>query len=141
MKDCVVTDKRAVGASTTRVVRPEGVWTPDVSHGFRCCVVENSLFAHGAKKPGFAKLWCENSGADVTISTFTAHPGKERFPGMTSTYALTQMFEKIAEKYDKAMAITKARVGVACAGCVYEKCGVCFKDFGPCDPGQWRMWC
>ena len=39
-----------------------------------------------------------------------AHKGKERFPGMTTTCALIQMVEKIAEKSDKAKIITKARV-------------------------------
>ena len=39
-----------------------------------------------------------------------AHQGKERFPGMTTTCALIQMVEKIAEKSDKAKIITKARV-------------------------------
>ena len=34
------------------------------------------------------------------------HRGKERFPGMTNTYALILMFEKIAEKTDKAKIIT-----------------------------------
>eukprot|EP00450_Noctiluca_scintillans_P010497 CAMPEP_0194505320 /NCGR_PEP_ID=MMETSP0253-20130528/31570_1 /TAXON_ID=2966 /ORGANISM="Noctiluca scintillans" /LENGTH=63 /DNA_ID=CAMNT_0039347845 /DNA_START=1 /DNA_END=188 /DNA_ORIENTATION=- len=56
---------------------------------------------------------------------------------MTITYALIQMVEKIAEKSDKAKIITKARVtelimtGGACTGCVYEKGGGSFKEFGP----------
>ena len=61
----------------------------------------------GAKKPEFAKLLCENSGADVEWfmdkfnldlslvarlgghSASRTHRGKERFPGMTVTCALT----------------------------------------------------
>ena len=68
--------------------------------------------------------------------------GKERFPGMTITYALIQMIEKIAEKSDKAKIITNARVDDlivtvrACTRCVYAgyvygKGGSCFKEFGP----------
>ena len=37
------------------------------------------------------------------------HRGKERFPGMTITYALIQMFEKCSENSDKAKVVTKAR--------------------------------
>ena len=43
-------------------------------------------------------------------SALRTHRGKERFPGMTITYALVQMVEKIAEKSDKARIVTKARV-------------------------------
>merc|ERR1712136_677436 len=109
----------------------------------------------GAKKPELAKVLCENSGADVEWlmdkfnldlslvarlgghSAPRTHRGKERFPGMTITYALIQMVEKIAEKTDKAKIITKARVTElimsdgACTGCVYEKGGAIFKEFGP----------
>ena len=38
------------------------------------------------------------------------HRGKERFPGMTITYALIQMLEKVAEKTNRARIITKAEV-------------------------------
>ena len=66
------------------------------------------------------------------------HRGKERLPGMTITYALIQMLEKIAEKTDKARIITKARAtklltneGSACVGLVYEKGGAQFQEHGP----------
>ena len=106
------------------------------------------------------------------------HRGKERFPGMTITYALIQMLEKagrqqqreregererenakeqareserecksllkllglleqVAEKTDLARIITKAKVfkliqeGKVCVGCVYEKGGQNFQEFGP----------
>eukprot|EP00438_Fugacium_kawagutii_P036720 Skav213893 [mRNA] locus=scaffold245:255887:260104:- [translate_table: standard] len=94
------------------------------------------------------------------------HRGKERFPGMTITYALIQMLEKVAEKTDRARIVTKAKVfklvtdNNACVpwtchgryqrwgppaargsrgvelppfevGCVYEKGGQNFQEFGP----------
>merc|ERR1712190_39407 len=109
----------------------------------------------GAKKPEIAKVLCANSGADVDwlVDKFDldlslvarlgghsqprTHRGKERFPGMTITYALIQMLEKIAEKTDRARIITKAEVfdlvfnGSNCVGCVYEKGGKDFEEFGP----------
>merc|ERR1719473_2492057 len=68
----------------------------------------------GAKRPEVAKVLCANSGADVEwlMDVFNldlslvarlgghsaprTHRGKERFPGMTITYALIQMVEKIS---------------------------------------------
>ena len=57
---------------------------------------------------------------------------------MTITYALIQMVEKVAENTDKARIITKARVhklltgsSGACIGCVYEKAGANFQEYGP----------
>ncbi|CAE7158773.1 osm1, partial [Symbiodinium pilosum] len=109
----------------------------------------------GAKKPELAKLLCDNSAADVDwlVDIFNldlsllarlgghsqprTHRGKERFPGMTITYALIQMLEKVAEKTDLARIITKAKVfklvteGNVCVGCVYEKGGQNFQEFGP----------
>ncbi|CAE7363127.1 osm1 [Symbiodinium natans] len=109
----------------------------------------------GAKKPELAKLLCVNSAEDVDwlVEKFNldlslvarlgghsqprTHRGKERFPGMTITYALIQMLEKVAEKTDLARIITKAKVfklvteGKACVGCVYEKGGQNFQEFGP----------
>jgi aspartate oxidase len=67
------------------------------------------------------------------------HRGKERFPGMTITYALIQMVEKISETTDRARIITKAR-GVeliqgenkdTVVGLLYEKGGAKFREFGP----------
>merc|ERR1712241_859924 len=81
----------------------------------------------GAKKPELVKVLCGNSGADVDwlVDKFAldlslvarlgghsaprTHRGKERFPGMTITYALIQMVEKIAERTEKAQIVTKAR--------------------------------
>merc|ERR1711966_471781 len=65
------------------------------------------------------------------------HRGAERFPGMTITYALIQMLEKIAEKTDRARIITKAEVtglimnGPAVVGCDYKKGGATFQEYGP----------
>ncbi|CAE8585712.1 unnamed protein product [Polarella glacialis] len=109
----------------------------------------------GAKKPELAKLLCVNSAADVDwlVEKFNldlslvarlgghsqprTHRGAERFPGMTITYALIQMVEKVSEKTDLARIITKARVyklvteGGRCVGCVYEKGGQNFQEYGP----------
>merc|ERR1719188_1465575 len=109
----------------------------------------------GAKKPELAKVLCANSAADVDWlmdkfdldlsllarlgghSQPRTHRGKERFPGMTITYALIQMLEKVAEKTDRARIITKAEVfnllrnGKAVVGCEYRKGGKVFKEFGP----------
>merc|ERR1712232_472223 len=109
----------------------------------------------GAKKPELAKVLCANSAADVDWlmdkfdldlsllarlgghSQPRTHRGKERFPGMTITYALIQMLEKIAERTDRARIVTKACVnkliqnGLAVVGCEYAKAGVQYKEFGP----------
>merc|ERR1719393_1058021 len=110
----------------------------------------------GAKKPELAKILCENSGRDVEwlmdafnldLSLVTrlgghsaprTHRGAERFPGMTITYALIQMVEKIAETTDKARIITKARAtkllqnqGGDVVGLIYEKGGQEFQEHGP----------
>ena len=101
-------------------------------------------------------MLCENSGADVDWlvdkfdldmsllsrlaghSAQRTHRGKERFPGMTITYALIQMVENIAERGDLAKIVNKANVTRlltnsvgACTGCVYEKRGAQFLEQGP----------
>eukprot|EP00746_Dinoflagellata_sp_MGD_P157015 gnl/MRDRNA2_/MRDRNA2_86070_c0_seq6.p1 gnl/MRDRNA2_/MRDRNA2_86070_c0~~gnl/MRDRNA2_/MRDRNA2_86070_c0_seq6.p1 ORF type:complete len:692 (+),score=189.18 gnl/MRDRNA2_/MRDRNA2_86070_c0_seq6:73-2148(+) len=110
----------------------------------------------GAKKPDVVKVLCGNSGPDcdwlmdvfnLDLSLLArlgghsaprTHRGKERFPGMTITYALIQMVEKIAEKTDKARIITKAKATTllqnksgAVTGVIYEKGGVQFQEHGP----------
>jgi flavocytochrome c len=110
----------------------------------------------GAKKPEIVKVLCENSGRDVEwlMDAFNldlslvarlgghsaprTHRGKERFPGMTITYALIQMVEKISEMTDKARIITKAKgtkllqgSDGSVVGLVYEKGGVEFQEHGP----------
>jgi len=65
------------------------------------------------------------------------HRGKERFPGMTITYALMEKLEEIAANSDAARIITKARVtsllneNGAITGVVYEKDGRSFQEYGP----------
>merc|ERR1712113_246876 len=109
----------------------------------------------GAKKPEVAKVLCNESGpgVDWLVDKFEldlslvarlgghsmqrTHRGKERFPGMTITYALMQAFEKIAETSERARIINKATVtkllqangGVV--GCLWEKAGVETKEYGP----------
>jgi flavocytochrome c len=111
----------------------------------------------GAKKPEIAKVLCANSGRDVEwlMDTFAldlslvarlgghsaprTHRGAERFPGMTITYALIQMVEKVAEMTDKARIITKAKATKLLTGAdkntvvglIYEKGGVQFQEHGP----------
>jgi len=109
----------------------------------------------GAKRPELAQVLCGNSGADVDwlVDKFDldlslvarlgghsaprTHRGKERFPGMTITYALIQMLEKVSEKTDRARIITKACVnkllmnGEAVVGCIYSKGGQDGKEYGP----------
>merc|ERR1719201_1764475 len=101
----------------------------------------------GAKKPEVAKVLCFNSGKDVNWlmdkfdldlslvarlgghSQPRTHRGKERFPGMTITYALIQSVEGIAERSDLARIITKAKAtklltdNGKCVGVEYEKAG------------------
>lgn len=109
----------------------------------------------GAKKPEVAKVLCANSGPDVEWlmdkfdldlslvarlgghSQPRTHRGKERFPGMTITYALIQMLEKVSEKTDRGRIITKSEVfnlimnGDAVVGCECRKGGQVTKEFGP----------
>merc|ERR1712187_701828 len=108
----------------------------------------------GAKKPEVAKVLCYESGPgvdwlvdqfDLDLSLIArlgghsmprTHRGKERFPGMTITYALIQSLEKIAEISDKARIVTKAKVtelitnNSMVVGCKYEKSGEVLKEFG-----------
>mmetsp|Transcript_50585 Transcript_50585/g.69294 ORF Transcript_50585/g.69294 Transcript_50585/m.69294 type:complete len:508 (-) Transcript_50585:273-1796(-) len=119
-------------------------------------IFTNDTLKGGAKKPELVKVLCHNSGPDVDwlVEKFNldlsliarlgghsmprTHRGAERFPGMTITYALIQMVEKIAERTDKARIITKARVTKLltnsagdCIGCAYEKGTMTFQEFGP----------
>jgi len=109
----------------------------------------------GAKKPELVKVLANNSGPDCDWlmdvfgldlslvarlgghSAPRTHRGKERFPGMTITYALIQMVEKIAEQGDWAKVITKAKAtslifeGGVVRGVNYEKNGQMMKQMGP----------
>lgn len=112
----------------------------------------------GAKRPDLAKVLCEESapGVDWLVDKFgldlslvsrlgghsmpRTHRGKERFPGMTITYALMEKIEDIAEEQpDKAKIFLKTKVdrlltnesgdvvGVECT----DKNGKTFQEHGP----------
>ncbi|CAD7965251.1 unnamed protein product [Amoebophrya sp. A120] len=117
----------------------------------------NDCLKGGAKKPELVKVLAENSGPDCDWlmdvfgldlslvarlgghSAPRTHRGKERFPGMTITYALIQMVEKIAEKTNGSVAkvVTKAKAtslifqGGKVIGVNYEKGGSMLKEMGP----------
>ena len=87
---------------------------------------------------------CEVFGLDLSLvarlgghSAPRTHRGKERFPGMTITYALIQMVEKIAESGDLAKVVTKAKAtklltqGNKVVGVEYQKGGQTLKEMGP----------
>ncbi|CAE8599640.1 unnamed protein product [Polarella glacialis] len=116
--------------------------------------IEDTIRA-GVTNSEYASVLCMNSGPDLNwlmdkfdldLSLLSksdghsqprTHRGKERFPGMTITYALTQMVEKIAEVSDRARIITKAEVGRllvrqgSVIGCEYRKAGKVSKEYGP----------
>merc|ERR1711976_778386 len=91
-------------------------------------IFTNDTLKGGAKRPEVARVLCANSGPDVDWlmdqfdldlsliarlgghSMPRTHRGKERFPGMTITYALIQSFEKIAETSERARIINKTKV-------------------------------
>jgi flavocytochrome c len=138
-----------INGAETKTQRAKGI--PDTIALFTSDTIKG-----GAKKPELAMVLCGNSGADVDwlVEKFNldlslvarlgghsqprTHRGAERFPGMTITYALIQMLEKISEKNpDKARIVTKARAkkllmnNNACVGLVYEKGGQDFQEHGP----------
>jgi len=138
-----------INGAETKTQKAKGI--PDTTQLF----ISDTLKG-GAKKPELATVLCANSGADVDwlMDKFNldlslvarlgghsqprTHRGAERFPGMTITYALIQMVEKVAEKTDKARIITKAKATSfltnkqgAVVGCTYEKGGVVFQEHGP----------
>jgi flavocytochrome c len=138
-----------INGSATKTQKAKGI--ADTNEIFT-----NDTLKGGAKKPELVKVLCHNSGPDVDwlVEKFNldlsllarlgghsmprTHRGAERFPGMTITYALIQMVEKVAERTDKARIITKARVcklltssAGACIGCTYEKGGQMFSEYGP----------
>eukprot|EP00397_Hematodinium_sp_SG-2012_P007267 GEMP01007309.1.p1 GENE.GEMP01007309.1~~GEMP01007309.1.p1 ORF type:complete len:967 (+),score=138.71 GEMP01007309.1:60-2903(+) len=138
-----------INGANTKTQRAQGI--KDSSELFL-----NDTLKGGAKKPEIAKVLCLNSADDVDwlVDIFSldlsllarlgghsaprTHRGKERFPGMTITYALIQMFEKVAEKSDIARIITKAHVKDLLTngkgdivGCEYTKGGQVFREMGP----------
>jgi len=158
---CVLLDKSAFcgGNSTKATSGINGAETKtqkDKGVGDSIELFTADTLKGGAKKPDVVKVLCGNSGADcdwlmdvfnLDLSLLArlgghsmprTHRGKERFPGMTITYALIQMVEKIAEKTDRARIITKAKAtdllrnkAGAVVGVNYEKGGVQFQEHGP----------
>jgi flavocytochrome c len=137
-----------INGANTRTQRDKGI--KDTSEIFTADTLKG-----GAKRPEVVKVLCENSGRDVEWlmdkfdldlslvarlgghSQPRTHRGKERFPGMTITYALIQSVEKVAECTDLARIITKARAtkllmnNGKCVGVEYEKGGMNFQEHGP----------
>eukprot|EP01062_Namystynia_karyoxenos_P061628 TRINITY_DN539_c0_g1_i2.p1 TRINITY_DN539_c0_g1~~TRINITY_DN539_c0_g1_i2.p1 ORF type:complete len:683 (+),score=299.30 TRINITY_DN539_c0_g1_i2:89-2050(+) len=79
-------------------------------------------------------LIAQMAGASVP----RCHRGKERFPGMTITYALMEKFEKLMkEAPDRARLICKAQVNELIVkdgeviGCKYEREGAQHSEYGP----------
>jgi len=139
-----------INGAGTKPQKAQGI--PDSTQIF----IEDTLRG-GAKKPEVAKVMCDESapavdwliekfGLDLSLiarlgghSQPRTHRGKERFPGMTITYALMQHFEKLAEVSDRARIVNKAYVnklitsdsGRDVIGVEYVKDGQTFKAFGP----------
>ena len=93
----------------------------------------------GSKNPQLAKTMCEESaaGVDWLVEKFgldlslvsrlgghsqpRTHRGKERFPGMTITFALMERYEKLCDLKDgRATLINKARVTKLISGATQE---------------------
>merc|ERR1712014_118661 len=82
----------------------------------------------GAKRPDLVEVLCGESAPsvdwlvdkfDLDLSLVSrlgghsnprTHRGKERFPGMTITYALMERLEEIAEDSDRAKIMLKTKV-------------------------------
>lgn len=88
----------------------------------------------------------DNFGLDLSLisrlgghSFPRTHRGKERFPGMTITYALMEKFEELSKKMpERACVVTEARVvelvtdkSGQVIGCIYEKNGQRVTEHGP----------
>jgi flavocytochrome c len=141
-----------INGANTRSQRMKGVFDSNQ-------IFTEDTLRGGAKKPEIVKVLCENSGPDVEWlmdkfeldlslvarlgghSQPRTHRGAERFPGMTITYALIQMLEKVAEHTNNTMAriVCKAKAtkllttpdGTACVGVEYEFGGQLLQEHGP----------
>eukprot|EP00756_Hemistasia_phaeocysticola_P022343 Hpha_TRINITY_DN15828_c0_g6::TRINITY_DN15828_c0_g6_i1::g.188178::m.188178 len=111
---------------------------------------ENNPYIHHnrrlAEDSAPAAHWLVDSfGLDLSIvaqmagaSAPRCHRGKERFPGMTITYALMEKFETLLKEHpDRAQLVTKANVkelittNGEVVGCRYEKDGEIHEERGP----------
>jgi len=140
-----------INGANTRTQRMKGVF--DSNEIFNADTLRG-----GAKKPEIVKVLCDNSGPDVEWlmdkfdldlslvarlgghSQPRTHRGAERFPGMTITYALIQMLEKVAEHTNntKARIVCKAKATKflmsgkeTCCGVEYEFNGQTLQEHGP----------
>merc|ERR1711972_1089019 len=96
----------------------------------------------GAKRPDLVEVLCGESapsvdwlvdkfGLDLSLvsrlgghSNPRTHRGKERFPGMTITYALMERLEDIAEESDRAKLHMKTKVEKLLTDAEGNVCGV-----------------
>merc|ERR1712190_524163 len=111
----------------------------------------------GAKRPDLVEVLCGESapsvdwlvdkfGLDLSLvsrlgghSNPRTHRGKERFPGMTITYALMEKLEDLADETDRARVMLKTKVETLlkdASGNVVgvegtDKDGKSFKEYGP----------
>merc|ERR1719388_349944 len=118
-------------------------------------IFEEDCIRGGADRPDLVKVLAHQSasGVDWLVDKFEldlslvsrlgghsmprTHRGKERFPGMTITFALMQAYEKLCETTARARLHNKATVdklivsngGVV--GCEYEKGGKRSQEYGP----------
>jgi len=139
-----------INGSETRTQKQKGIKdTNDIFY--------SDTMSGGAKKPEIARVlvWESGPAVDWLMDKFNldlslvarlgghsmerTHRGKERFPGMTITYALIQMVEKISEHSGGQVAriVTKARAEqLICQknvviGVKYTKGGQSYSEFGP----------
>eukprot|EP00301_Raphidiophrys_heterophryoidea_P018117 c3109_g1_i1.p1 GENE.c3109_g1_i1~~c3109_g1_i1.p1 ORF type:complete len:640 (+),score=180.72 c3109_g1_i1:1-1920(+) len=141
-----------INGAGTRAQRVKGI--PDTPEIFEADTKASAKEGYNAElvkvlthTSGAAVEWLmDGFGLDLSLvsqlggHTFPrTHRGKERFPGMTITYALMEKFEKAAEETpDRARMITKARVTklIICpksgsvTGVEYEKDGKTFTENG-----------
>eukprot|EP00656_Telonema_subtile_P044328 TRINITY_DN505_c0_g1_i1.p1 TRINITY_DN505_c0_g1~~TRINITY_DN505_c0_g1_i1.p1 ORF type:complete len:628 (-),score=194.36 TRINITY_DN505_c0_g1_i1:260-2143(-) len=140
-----------INGSGTKSQRDHGI--PDNNEIFEA---DTTASAKTGARPALIKVLTHESGPGVEwlINNFgldlslvsrlgghtqpRTHRGKERFPGMTITYALMEKLEKIAEDTpESARVITKANVteliteNGAVVGCKYVKGGETFEERGP----------
>jgi len=111
----------------------------------------------GASRPNLVKVLCDESapsvdwivdkfGVDLSLvsrlgghSMPRTHRGKERFPGMTITYALMEKIEEIADNSDRARIHLKTKAtklltdsaGNVCGVLCERKDGTTFEEHGP----------
>ena len=141
-----------INAAGTRTQRALGI--PDSPEVFE---KDTSVSAMELARPELIKTLTHESGPAVEwlIDSFgldlsvvgrlaahshpRTHRGKERFPGMAITYGLMEKLDEMASKHpDKARVINKATVAELIqepsgevVGCVYEKNGKKYKEYGP----------